>query len=135
MKKRGRLPRLALLAVGVLFLATYSWSCKNPVGSIDLSGWTPADSSATVTIRASGFDPAFVILQPGGSLTFDNRDSSAHQIVSVCSELNTSSIPAGSRVSLRMGSSLATCTYRDQANPSLTGTVELCNEVALFSCR
>jgi plastocyanin len=134
MKTRGPLPRLALLIAGVLILAS-SWSCKNPVGSLDLTTPAPADSTAMVVIRASGFDPVAVILRPGGRLTFDNRDSAAHQIVSACPELNTPLLASGSTISLQMPSALATCTYHDQANPALSGTVQLCNEVALFTCR
>jgi plastocyanin len=131
---RGRRPPalsipLALVFVLVLaFLAGASTGCKNPV-SLDLNGPAPTSTTATVTIRSTGFDPNFVWLRPGGTLTFDNRDSVAHQIVSDgCSELNIASIGGGRKVSIHMRAVTMTCGYYDQATPACQGSVQLCSE-------
>lgn len=120
---------------GLLLVVAGFASCKDPVGTIDWSGTASAPATATVTIRASGFDPSFVYLRPGGRLTFDNRDSAAHRIVSACSEVNTSSLDSGSKTTVQMPSAIVTCSYHDQANPSMVGTVQTCNEIGLFTCR
>ena len=136
MTVRSRLnPRIVS---AVLWLAVgFGWACKDPV-SLDLSGPTPTSTTATVTIRSTGFEPALVFLRPGGTLTFDNQDSASHTTISdTCTELGGISIAAGSRVAIRMSSATKTCGYRDQAAPTLTGAVQLCSEIQglLGPCR
>ncbi len=135
MRRTRHIFRWAWRLAGTLLVVVGFASCKNPVGSFDLGGTTTPPAVATVTIRSSGFDPILVSLRPGGRLTFDNRDSAAHQIVSTCSELNTSSLAPGSRTTVQMRSVVTTCYYHDQTNSSLTGTVQTCNEIGLFTCR
>jgi plastocyanin len=138
MNRGGRPPAISIaLALVLVLLEGASTACKNPV-SFELSGPAPTNMTATVTIRSTGFEPTFVLLRPGGTLTFDNRDSVAHQVVSeACSELNVASIGAGRKVSVHMRSVTMTCGYSDQADPSLRGSVQLCSEVEgiLGPCR
>lgn len=132
-----RVGRIRWMALAIVAAAVSIPACKNPV-SLDLNGPAPTSTTATVTIRSTGFDPAFVLLRPGGTLTFDNRDTVSHTTISNgCSELNSSPIAAGSRVSIRMRAVTTTCGYSDAATPSLTGSVQLCSEVeGLFGpCR
>lgn len=135
MRATGHILRPARRLAGLLLVMAGLASCKDPIGTIDWSGTASAPATATVTIRSSGFDPILTYLRPGGRLTFDNRDSVAHQIVSTCSELNTSSLAPGSRATVQVSALIVTCGYHDQANPSLRGTVQTCNEIGLFSCR
>lgn len=125
--------QVALLGAGAL-LALCS-SCKNPVGSLDFSGTHAPPRAATVTIESSGFVPNTLTVQPAGQVTFENRDGVAHQIVSTCSQLNTAPIAAGARLSVTMGSTVGSCPYHDRADETKHGTVDVCREVGLFSCR
>lgn len=123
----------ALLACA-LVLALCS-ACKNPVGSFDLSGTSAPPRHATVAVRSSGFEPSFVTVQPGGQVTFENRDGVAHQLVSTCSQLNTAPIAAGARFPVTMGTTVGSCVYHDRADETKQGTVDVCREIGLFSCR
>ncbi len=125
----------AAILLGCAMLLALCSSCKNPVGSLDLSGTSAPPRTATVAIRPPGFEPSFVTVQPGGQVTFENRDGVAHQLVSACSQLNTSAIPAGATRAVTMGSAVTTCSYHDHADETKQGTIQVCREIGLFTCR
>lgn len=134
MKTTQRL-RMSFAVLGAAAFLALCSSCKNPVGSLDLSGTSAPPRTATVAIRSSGFEPMFVTVQPGGQVTFDNRDGVAHQLVSTCSQLNTGAIPAGGRLPVTMGSAVGACSYHDASDNTKLGSVQVCHEMGLFSCR
>ena len=110
-------------------------ACLTCNKTLDLS--TPVDTptKVTVTVQSNSVDPAGVFLRPGGQLTFDNRDSLPHRMVSACNELNTGVLAAGASVVIQMPFTNESCSYQDQTNANISGTVQLCTELIRFSCQ
>lgn len=119
-------------------------SC-NPVGDLDLTSPSSAPTTATVDIRSTGFNPTFVVIAPGGVVTFRNRDNVSHQVASdphpdhaYCPELNGPLLAPGATFVATMpredhrGCSLHDDQKLDQ--PEFRGTVWVCRQFALFGC-
>lgn len=83
------------------------------------SGSCNPGSIAAIVIKAGGVTPAAVCVLPGGSVTFTNEDTAAHDIQSgaACPQLNLGPIPAGES---RMATfpTVATCSFRDELQPT-----------------
>ena len=89
-------------------------------------------SSASFTIAAAGINPMAVCVLPGGSVTFVNGDTVAHDVESTgnpCPVLNLGAIPAGQN-KVAVFPTVETCTFHDASNPSnaaFQGTVAVSN--------
>lgn len=80
-------------------------------------------TTATVTIKSSGLSPMNSCVLPGGTVTFTNSDTVAHDLVSdaSCPELNTGNIAASGGSKLIMFANTAkVCSFHDSLNPSNT---------------
>ncbi|MFT3916691.1 MAG: hypothetical protein QM704_22205 [Anaeromyxobacteraceae bacterium] len=89
-------------------------------------GCTPG-TSASIAISASGVSPKAVCVKPGGTVTFTNNDTAAHDIESgaTCTALNLGAIAAAGTATATFPTA-QTCTFHDQGDPSNTafqGTV------------
>ncbi len=102
-------------------------ACGGGSSSTQGGGSCTPGTSASVTISSAGVAPKAVCVQPGGTVTFHNNDTAAHQIQSTgtCTELNLPSIAAG-QSDTAMFSTTGTCTYQDATqagNAAFQGTV------------
>jgi plastocyanin len=115
-------------------------------GQNDLTGPVSASSTATVEIRSIGFNPTFVIVAPGGRVTFRNRDTVSHQIASnvhpdhqQCPQLNSPLLAAGESFTATVPQEdHRSCGFHDEQrfnDPGFSGTVDVCREITLFGCR
>jgi plastocyanin len=95
---------------------------------------SPGASAATITITAAGVNPASVTINAGGSVTFVNNDTVAHQPSSDphpahtdCPGLNLNVLNAnGGSGQTQALNTRRTCTYHDHLNDtvaSLKGTI------------
>lgn len=83
------------------------------------SGTCTPGSTASVAITSTGFSPKAVCVLPGGSVTFTNTDSVAHDVESgqVCTQLNLGPIDAGQSRTVTFPTA-ETCTFADAAHTS-----------------
>ena len=105
--------------------------------SKNMSYGTPCTPAATaqVTVSSTGFEPTAVCVLPGGTVTFNNADTVAHDIESgtTCTALNLGSIPAGMSVGATLPTA-AVCTFFDAAhstNPAFEGTVAVTSSMTI----
>jgi plastocyanin len=115
--------------VGLIAAAALVAGCGG--GSSSMSGGgggscTPGQS-ASVSITSTGLSPMAVCVVPGGTVTFTNHDTVAHDIESTgsCPQLNLGSIAAG-QANTAMFPTTATCTFGDATKPgnaAFQGTV------------
>lgn len=91
------------------------------------SGVTP--SASPVIISSTSFSPATITISVGGSVTFTNGDSAAHQVMSAphpvhtnFPPLNVGVIGAGESRTVVFAQS-GTFLYHDHLNPGITGKV------------
>jgi plastocyanin len=135
-KRKWVLPSSLVILMGTAV------SCDS---SIDLTGPSDAPRTASVSIRAGGFDPLSVTVRPGGQVTFTNDDTVPHQVASEphpahsgCPELNSPVLQAGQRFRAVMGSTNPmTCGYHDEQRLDVSGfraTVAVCQQTSLFGC-
>lgn len=71
-------------------------------------------ATAAFTIKSTGISPAANCVQPNGSVSFTNTDTSAHTVSSSdCSELNAlgSVAPNNGSVTATFGAAQKTCTF------------------------
>jgi plastocyanin len=131
-----------VLASSLAILMGAGVSCDN---GLDLTGPSDAPRTASVSIRAGGFDPLYVAVRPGGQVTFTNDDTVAHQVASDphpahsgCPELNSPVLQPGQRYQAAMGSTnRLTCGYHDEERLDVSGfraTVAVCQQTSLFGC-
>lgn len=122
----------------LLFLAVLIVACggsgSSPTGPSPTPGNT--EPSATVTITASGANPAKVTIPTGGRVLYINNDSAAHWVASDphpshedCPELNSVGVlqPGERRTSGNLVTTRS-CGFHDHDNPgtrSLQGTVTI----------
>ncbi len=119
----------AAIASMLLVGATWLGGCGGGGGGSGNGGsgsCTPR-STASVAINASGFTPKAVCVLPGGSVTFMNADTVAHDIESgtTCASLNLGSIGAGQSVAATFPTA-EVCPFMDVAHssdPAFQGTV------------
>ncbi len=119
----------AAIASMLLVGATWLGGCGGGGGGSGNGGsgsCTPR-STASVAINASGFTPKAVCVLPGGSVTFMNADTVAHDIESgaTCASLNLGPIAAG-KSAVASFQTAETCSFVDaahSADPAFQGTV------------
>jgi len=116
---------LALLALGLA-----SAACGGSSGGGGSATCTPSGTAA-IAITAKGTSPQNACVTPGGTVTFTNNDTTAHQIEFGAADCpaNLASIPAGGQVS-PVFPTQANCLYHDALNASNTafqGTVAVSN--------
>jgi plastocyanin len=88
-------------------------------------------ATAAVAIAASGVTPKAVCMLPGGTVTFSNSDTVAHDIQSGagCPLLNLGPIAAQASATATLPT-VATCAYHDENDPTnaaFQGTVAVTN--------
>src|SRR5579859_6351712 len=87
------------------------------------SGTASAPGTAGVSITSSGVAPASVSVVVSGRVTFTNNDTASHQIAAdnttACSFLSGPAMIHGTSWTASMSATVQTCTYHDQANPTL----------------
>jgi plastocyanin len=115
-------------------------SCDS--GLDDLTGPSDSPRTASVSIRAEGFNPSYVAVRPGGQVTFTNDDTVAHQVASDphpahsgCPELNSPVLQPGQRYRATMGQT--SCGYHDEQRLDVLGfraTVAVCQQISLLGC-
>ena len=91
------------------------------------SGGCTGVPSATIVISSSGLSANSLCLVVGGTLTFNNQDTVAHDIESgaTCPDLNLGVIAPAASATATLGAA-QTCTFEDASNPAITafhGTV------------
>ncbi len=117
-------------AIASMLLVAGAWlgGCGGGGGSGNGgSGSCTPQSSASVTVNASGFTPKAVCVLPGGSVTFTNADTVPHDIESgtTCTSLNLGPIAAGQHA-MASFTTAEVCTFQDAAHasdPAFQGTV------------
>lgn len=130
-------------AVGISILIATT-SC-DPVGDLDLTGPSSSPTTATVEIRSTGFNPTFVVIAPGGRITFRNRDDASHQVVSDphpdhtnCPALNGPLLAPGSTfVATMPGEDRTSCSFHDDQRldqQGFRGSISVCRQFSLFGC-
>ena len=115
-------PGSFLLAAAALLAA-----CGGGTSDGGGSGNCTPGQAALVTVAAGGFTPRAVCVVPGGSVTFANGDTVAHDIESgtTCPALNLGPIAAGQSMTATLPTA-ATCPFFDAAHsndPAFQGTV------------
>ena len=127
-----------------VFLSIATTSC-NPLGDLDLTGPSSSPTTATVEIHSTGFDPIFVVIAPGGRVTFRNRDDVSHQVASDphpdhtgCPELNGPPLaPGATFVATMPGEDRTGCSFHDDQRldqQSFRGSISVCRQFSLFGC-
>jgi plastocyanin len=87
--------------------------------------------SKTVSITANGFSPDSVTIRPGDTVTWTNKDSTAHQIVSDTGIFKSNKLQPGESFSYRFDVESG-YSYHDATKTSMTGTVNvLTNSVSV----
>ncbi len=107
--------------------AALAAGCGGGSSSKQGNGSCTPGQTATVNITASGVSPQAVCVLPNGTVTFNNSDTTAHDIETsgACAELNLGSIAAGQSATA-MFPTTATCTFQDTThagNAAFQGTV------------
>jgi len=92
----------------------------------------PKAKEVTISITASGFDPAEVSIKAGDKVTWINKDTIEHWVASdvhpthqICPTLNSLSGLGPSESFSVILSDVKTCPYHDHLNPQLTGKVTI----------
>jgi plastocyanin len=119
--------RAGLIAAAALFAGCGGGSSGGSGGGGGGSGSCTPGQSASVSITSAGLSPMAVCVVPGGTVTFTNHDTVAHDIESTgtCPQLNLGSIAAG-QADTAMFPTTATCTFGDATKPgnaAFQGTV------------
>ena len=97
--------------------------------SMSPSGGGGCPLTAGVAVSATGFAPKGVCISAGGTVTFSNTDSVAHDVEGLptaCTPLALGSIPASTARTTAVFSVPATCAYVDaghSGDPAFIGTV------------
>jgi plastocyanin len=90
---------------------------------------TTCPQSATVTVSSAGVTPTTVCIAPGGTVTFSNTDTVAHDIeaTGACTPLNLGSIAPATMKTTTALTIVATCGFHDAVNASAAfqGTVDV----------
>lgn len=125
----------------LIFALAATVSCDT---SLDLTGPEDSPRTASVDIRSSGFDSSFVLVGPGGEVTFTNRDTVPHQVASDphpshgrCPELNGPVLAPGERFRATMADRENSCGYHDERQldvAAFRGTVTVCRQFSLLGC-
>ena len=107
----------AALCSAMMMAAAFLGGCGGSSSGGGGSGSCTPGSTASITIGAGGFSPKAVCVVPGGSVTFRNGDTVAHDIESgvTCTELNLGSIAAGQNKTATFATS-QTCPFFDAAH-------------------
>jgi plastocyanin len=132
-------PRLFLLSVVLAAFAFSTTGCDSPVD--DLSGSSQPSRTRSIAIREGDFDPVYVVVRPGGEVTFINRDSVSHQIASDphpshgrFPALNSPVLAPGATFRVTMPSSESGLGYHDGLKVEASGfrgTIAVCNQITL----
>jgi plastocyanin len=113
--KRVLLPLVALLA----------FACVTTAASGERT------VSKTVSITATGFSPDSVTIRPGDTVTWTNKDTTAHQIVSDTGIFKSNRLQPGESFSFRFDVE-SSYSYHDAMKASATGSVNvLTNSVSV----
>jgi plastocyanin len=104
-------------AFSTLIAAALLAACGGGSSSSQGNGGCTPGGSASVTIAATGVSPKAVCVLPGGTVTFTNQDSAAHDIeqngsITSCTGLNLGAIAAGQAATAPFPAA-ATCGYED----------------------
>src|SRR5689334_24935246 len=80
--------------------------------------------SKTVSITATGFSPDSVTIRPGDTVTWTNKDSTAHSIVSDTGVFKSNKLQPGESLSYRFDVE-SSYSYHDASKTSNTGTLNV----------
>jgi plastocyanin len=107
------------ISVAVFLLVPLLGACGGGAGDGGGSGTCTPGSTASIRITSSGVSPTAVCVLPGGTVTFTNNDSAAHDIESgaTCTELNLGSIAAAQSKSATLPT-VEVCPFHDAGAPS-----------------
>ncbi len=105
-----------------LIAAAFVAGCGGGSSSMQGGGTCTPGQSASFSIASTGFSPQAVCVLPGGTVTFTNHDTVAHDVEETgtttgCAGLNLGSIAAG-QAATGMFPTAATCTFHDVAHAS-----------------
>jgi plastocyanin len=123
-------------ALGLFMLSQACGGSDSPTQpSPPTGGGTPPAATATITITSSGVSPSAVTVGVGGTVTFVNNDSVAHNMSSNphpqhtdCPALTVGSVPAGASRTSQPLTTARSCGFHDHDNPetaALQGTVTI----------
>jgi plastocyanin len=87
-----------------------------------LAAATPATAATTISITASGFQPAQATIGVGDTVTWRNNDTANHQVVSDGGRFSSPVLTPGQSYSFRF-SSAGTFPYHDGVKPTEKGTI------------
>jgi plastocyanin len=100
-----------------LIAAALLAACGGGSSSSQGNGSCSPGQSASVTIAAAGVSPKAVCVLPGGTVTFTNQDSAAHDLeqsgsITACTGLNLGAIAAGQAATAPFPAA-AVCSFED----------------------
>jgi len=125
--------------VGALTLGMTAWSCGGDSGKPPTSptppNTNPPASTVTITISNSGVSPQSVDVAVGGTVTFMNNasdahdmDSNPHPVHTDCPALNVGVLRPGESRASQALTAARSCGFHDHNNPgtgSLMGTITI----------
>jgi hypothetical protein len=133
--------RAISLIAGALALGMTAWSCGGDSSTPPTSPTppntnpNPAPMTATITISNSGVSPQSVEIAVGGTVTFTNSasdahdmDSNPHPVHTDCPALNVGTLRPGESRASQALSTARSCGFHDHNNPgtgSLMGTITI----------
>src|SRR5512141_2460376 len=109
-------------AFSTLIAAALVAGCGGGSSSSQGNGSCTPGQSAGIGIASTGFSPAAVCVLPGGTVTFTNHDTVAHDVEAstagtACAPLSLGPI-AASQAATAMLATAATCTFHDAGHAS-----------------
>jgi len=123
-----------VVAAGAVWYAVAHKSSNNDMGSMDMSGSSANDSNQSavatdaVTIQNFAFSPANITVKKGATVTWTNKDSTAHTVTETDSQTgpNSGDVNPGSSYSFTF-STPGTYHYHCSVHPEMVGTVTVTN--------
>jgi plastocyanin len=132
--------RAISIATVALALGITAWSCggdssKPPTSPTPSPNPNPAPATVTITITNAGVSPSAVDVAVGGTVTFTNNasdahdmDSNPHPVHTDCPALNVGVLRPGESRASQALSAARSCGFHDHNNPgtgSLMGTITI----------
>lgn len=92
------------------------------VGIIAVSGCTSMNTANSINIQNNTFNPSTLYVQNGTTVTWINKDSVTHRVVSNSGLFDSGNLTTGMSYNYTFNSS-GSYPYHDLINPAMTGTV------------
>jgi plastocyanin len=92
------------------------------VGLVAISGCTSNTNANTVTIQNNTFNPATLYVQTNSTITWINKDSVTHRVVSNSGLFDSGNLTTGMSYNYTFNKA-GSYPYHDLMNPSITGTI------------